>query len=414
MEALSFADYLRASAVKKETLDRFLDPDTPTWATFDPVCGYRLKNYMPRDGIDGSYTISTSAPNTARTPINYAGRPRRLNAYGNSFTQCHQVSDAETWPEYLAGHLGEPVGNFGMGGYGVYQSYRRMLRTEAGPEGGRYVLLYIWGDDHLRSLIRCRHAEIYRWWDNTGPMFHNPFWANVEMDLDRGRLVEHENRLGTPQALYKMTDPEFMYENLKDDLILQMQMYHHHGVDGLDRKALGRLSEILGERRPALDASGESRHDMERLIYAYGFTCTKMLVKKAADWAQAAGKKIMFILFCPHVTKQLLRGEPRYDQDIADFFAVSGLKYFDMSPVHLADYQAFKLSIDDYMQRYFIGHYGPSGNHFFAYSLKKHVVEWLDPKPITYREGEERVIDFKGYLDDRQRVDVPGGSAGSR
>ena len=32
-----------------------------------------------------------------------------------------------------------------MGGFGVYQAYRRMLQVE-GPElGASYVILYIWG-----------------------------------------------------------------------------------------------------------------------------------------------------------------------------------------------------------------------------------------------------------------------------
>jgi hypothetical protein len=50
----------------------------------------------------------------------YADKKCRINTYGDSFTQCHQVSDGETWQEYLAAHLGEPVRNFGMGGYGAY------------------------------------------------------------------------------------------------------------------------------------------------------------------------------------------------------------------------------------------------------------------------------------------------------
>ena len=39
------------------------------------------------------------------------------------------------------------------------------------------------------------------------------------------------------------------------------------------------------------------------------------------------------------------------------------------------------------MGRYYIGHYNPRGNHFFAFAVKDEVVEWLEPKPPTYREG---------------------------
>jgi hypothetical protein len=181
---MTYEAYLRKSIVDKKTLDVFLDPKQLSWAKFDPITGYRLGNYMPRDGIDQSSTISTSQSNGMRTAYAYANKPCRINTYGNSFTLCHQVSDSETWQEYLAGHLGEPIRNFGMGGYGVYQAYRRMIREEQTDHGAKYLIFYIWGDDHLRSLWRCRHAAIYPWWnDDGGRAFHNNFWANIEMNL---------------------------------------------------------------------------------------------------------------------------------------------------------------------------------------------------------------------------------------
>ncbi len=141
----SYEEWIRSSVVGKEALDAFLSPDEPSWAQYDAELGYTLGNYMPRDGVDGSLTISTSTVDGARRAAIYQDRACRLNTYGNSFTECHQVSDHETWQEYLAAHLGEPVRNFGMGGYGAYQSYRRMIRTEASDLGTEYVLLYILG-----------------------------------------------------------------------------------------------------------------------------------------------------------------------------------------------------------------------------------------------------------------------------
>jgi len=72
--------------------------------------------------------------------------------YGDSFTQCHQVSDGETWQEILAAHFGEPIRNFGVGGYGVYQAYRRMRRIEATTDSALYVILNIFSADHVRNL----------------------------------------------------------------------------------------------------------------------------------------------------------------------------------------------------------------------------------------------------------------------
>ena len=50
-----------------------------------------------------------------------------------------------------------------------------------------------------------------------------------------------------------------------------------------------------------------------------------------------------------------------------------------MNLVHCEDFKSFNLSVGDYFKRYFIGHYSPAGNHFFAYAIKDKVVDWLDP-----------------------------------
>ena len=73
---------------------------------------------------------------------------------------------------------------------------------------------------------------------------------------------------------------------------------------------------------------------------------------------------------------------------------------FDIFDAHVADFAQFKISSADYIKRLFIGHYSPAGNNFFAASIKKTVVDWLDPKPTAYREGGT-IIDFQDgrYLD---------------
>jgi 2-iminoacetate synthase ThiH len=41
----AFEQYLKASAVSREVIDRFLRG--PSWAQFDPELGYILGNYLP-------------------------------------------------------------------------------------------------------------------------------------------------------------------------------------------------------------------------------------------------------------------------------------------------------------------------------------------------------------------------------
>jgi hypothetical protein len=395
----NFEQHVRANIAPRERLDRFLDPEKSSWAQFDPEVGYILSNYLPRDGIDDSSTISTVQKNGARSAATYADRPRRINTYGNSFTQCHQVSDQETWQEYLAAHLGESIGNFGMGGFGVYQAYRRLRRTETTSEGAEYLLLYIWGDDHFRSLLRCRHVLTNRSWKPPDQgMFHGNFWANLEMDLQTGRFVERDSLLQTPESVYKMTDPDFMYEALKDDLMLQLSLFCRGYIQEIDSGPLSALAEILEVNPSAPDDPAQLKAWIETLRNAYAFAATRYIIEQALSFAQSNNKKLMTVLYCPQVTRQLISSGQRYDQPIADYLRDNQILHFDMNLVHLEDFKCFNLSLEDYMKRYHIGHYSPAGNHFFAHSIKYPIIEWLNPKPITYRDDENTTIDFCGYL----------------
>ena len=128
---MTIRNLIEESVVSREILDQFLDSEAPMWAKFDPELGYLLRDCVLKDGFDECYTLAHYSDTGERRMVNYAGQPCRMNTYGNSFTQCKQVSDGETWQEYLAAHLGEPVRNFGIGGFGVYQAYSRFLREEA-------------------------------------------------------------------------------------------------------------------------------------------------------------------------------------------------------------------------------------------------------------------------------------------
>lgn len=400
--APTFENYIRSHLPSKEELDVFLND--VSWAKFDPEVGYTLGSYVPRDGVAGSATISTSQADGTRTSMVYRGRPCRINTYGNSFTQCHQVSDGETWQEYLAAHLGEPIRNYGMGGFGLYQSYRRMVREEQTGNGAEYVMLYIWGDDHRRSLLRCRYMLIGAWNRRTnseegvGRMFHGNFWSNIEMDLDNGELKEHDSRISNREALYNMTDPEWMVENLKDDLALQIGLYLRGEISDINVDRLKLLSGHLEEPIGIVDGQ-PVRSSLEDLLDTYSFAATKKILKQAQDFTTSKGKKLLVILLDPYrVTRAMLEGKPRYDQEIVDFLHQNKFRTFDMNVVHQEDYKSFNLNPADYMRRYYIGHYSPAGNHFFAFSLKDNVVDWLVPKPLPYRASKQKIIDFNEYL----------------
>ena len=395
----TFEQYIRAAVPSKTELNIFLTKPG-VWSKFDSDLGYTLGNSLPLEGIDTSLTISTVQPNRARTMFMYKDKPCRINTYGDSFTQCQQVSDGETWQEYLAAHLGEPIRNYGVGGYGVYQAYQRLLREENTKDSANHIIFYMWGGDHTRSLLRCRYIATKEWDSKNEPgmKFHGNFWPNIEMDFKMGKLVERQNPLSTPTALMKMSDADWMYKNLKDDIALQLLLYRNKKISDLNINKAELLAKYLNVKVNLRDKANLENAVIE-LLDRYSFAASEYVLNKLKTYAQAKNKKLMVVIFDPYrVTNSLILNGTRYDGQIVDFLKKENFNYFDMNLVHVKDYKSFNLSLDDYYKRYLLGHYNPTGNHFFAFSIKRQVVNWLNPKPLTYNNTDNKWVDFKEYL----------------
>ncbi|MGH3396094.1 MAG: hypothetical protein ACRDPO_15555 [Streptosporangiaceae bacterium] len=394
-------------------IDAFLQ--RPHWATFDEELGYVLHNSFIKAGVDDSRTIETFRPDGARSRFLYAGRKPRINTYGDSFTEGNQVSDGETWQEYLAGHFGEPIGNFGVGNYGVYQAYRRMLRTERTTDGAPYVIFYVWGDDPTRSIMRCRWAAFYPWVtkaDAERGLFNSNPWAHVEIDLETGAFVELENPLSTPESLYAMCDPEWMLTHLRDDLALQLAVYagdpdyEQPGmIGGLDRPKIEQLAELLGFPFD-WGADSDQRRQAAMLLNRYGQRATIFILDKVRAFTQGAGKTLLVVLNYTARTDHF-RGSVvtwdgvRRDQEILDHLSAGNVPLFDMNAVHQREYQETDGSYHEYLSHHMVGgdgHYNPRGNHFFAYALKDRLLELLDPQPLPYQDRGPGTVDFSEYL----------------
>lgn len=416
----TFDQYLEESVVERNVIDQFLQG--PGWAQFDPEVGYVLSNSLQPDGVDHSSTFSTIQANGARRSFMYPNKKPRINAYGNSFTLCHQVSDGETWEEYLAAHLGEPVGNLGMGGHGVYQAYRRMIREEQTDHAAPCIIFYIWGDDPIRSLFRARWASSaprYTAMVKKSPgFFHNNFWSNVEMNLNTGQFVEKAQLLPTKDSVYRMTDSQWMVEHLKDDLAVQLSVYGDGLIRDLDREKVSELAARLDfpfdwsllsspsrvlSPWPGRPSITPMQAQAAALLDQYALRATVFILEKAKAFAEENNKKLLVVLFDPYrALFEMKQSGTRYDQQIVDYLVKERVNYFDMNEVHLQDFKKLNLTWEDYLDRYFIGHYKPAGNHFFAFSIKDRVVQLLDPKPIPYQRSEQQSISFKSYLNGYQ------------
>ncbi len=216
------------------------------------------------------------------------------------------------------------------------------------------------------------------------------------MDFNSGQIVEKPNRLADRESLYRMTDPDWMYENLKDDLALQMLLFGSGLVSNVDWPGVERLAKLL--HLPSVDRENE-KESVNGVLDSYSFTATKYILSKAREFTEREDKKLLVVLFDPgRVMPALIESKTRYDQEIVDFLEENNFKYFDMNVVHARDFKSFNLSFPEYRKRYFNGHYSPAGNHFFAFSIKDTIVQWLDPKPITYQDRAKALRNFTRYV----------------
>lgn len=103
-------EYLRSIAPTSQRVLQFTELMTAAesvrrsngW-TYHAELGWIHCDAVHDNGVDGARTFYSYEPDGARRVIQGANQACRIHAYGNSFTHCDQVSDGETWEEYLAG-----------------------------------------------------------------------------------------------------------------------------------------------------------------------------------------------------------------------------------------------------------------------------------------------------------------------
>jgi hypothetical protein len=400
-------DFLKPFVLHKESIDRFLDPKARVWAKFDPELGYLLRNSFVRDGVDGSSTLARYESTGQRKQVNFPDQVCRINTYGDSFTQGHQVSDGETWQEVLAAHYCEPIRNFGVGGFGVYQAYRRLLRTEATDLGVKFLIFNIWGDDHYRSIYAwrwlsfpSRAIEAMR-----GLMFHANPWVHARLS-ERGELIERRNLCADEKSLYKLCDHEFLVSSFKDDEIVHLLAAERTGKV-LSKDLVERAASAAGVKMLDLKTPAAVKTTASTVLHTYAVRVGMRVMEKLDTYCRDKGKKLLVLLSYPagsvwHGCNRTKPGDPNnidwHPKVFKDFLGEKKISFVDTLPRHVAEFDTFKLSAKAYVDRYYIGHYTPRGNHFFAYAIKDDVLGWLDPKPLAYRTDGEPFIRFKGYL----------------
>jgi len=206
---------------------------------YDPELGWVHHEAIGSTGVDGSKVFYSYESDGARKVINFPNRPSRIRTYGNSFTHCSQTNNNETWEEYLAAHVQEPVRNYGVGGYSVYQAYRRMLKVERQIPGG-YIILNIWDDDHFRNLDAWRSIR-FGYGSRCG--FTLP---HLRVDVAKGICKQMENVSKTPEDLYRLCEEDYLWRTFKDDPVLKMVMAAREGGKNISAELINPVAVTFG------------------------------------------------------------------------------------------------------------------------------------------------------------------------
>lgn len=377
------SDYLRSILYHRAEVEAWLEGKAYPFARYSSEFGWLLPDARFQDGVDDSTShYRYEADDGPRIRVNYADQPCRINTYGDSFTQCHQVSDGETWQEVLAAHLQEPVRNFGIGGWSVYQAYLRMLKEEARTPGD-VIIFNIYDDDHFRNLDAWRNIRV-----NKHPQFIEPTLPHLVVNPTADSLVEKPNPCPTEESLYNLCDFDWVYERFKDDFALNIEVAHLNAKTANPRKAYDSLLELAtthgiktrADEHPTVEKAAESLHQ-EAALYS-----SQRLVERIDAFAAEHGKRLLYVLSYPgsRIAEGVENGK-RWDQPFVDFLKSRKHPVIDLFEAHVSEHGTkYRIGFRDYLEQFFIGHYNPRGNFFCAMAIKDTLVSLLEPKPPAY------------------------------
>lgn len=373
--------YLRSILYTRQEVEDWLAEKAFPFAKYSSEFGWLLRSGRLVDGVNDSICTYNYGEFDERILLNYADRPCRINTYGNSFTQCHQVNDAETWQEALAANLLEPVRNFGVGGWSVYQAYLRMLKEEE-RNPAELILFNIYEDDHFRNLDAWRNIRVRK-----HNLFIEPTLPFLKVNSKERTFSEHANPCPTAESVYQLADFDWVYETFKDDFALKIMVAHLNAERSNPAQAYADIMKLATTHGivTRIDSSDSLDRAAEELHRKVAYFSTHPIIDKIEAYAEEKGKKVLFILSYPsHYLARYLEDGERPDQSFVDFLRGKDLPFVDLLETHKKEFDQFKLGSREYVERYYIGHYNPRGNFFCASAIRPKVIEMLDPKPLPY------------------------------
>ena len=339
--------YFKNLIYDKNDVDNWLEGKSP-FSQYDGELGWLLSDCNVPDGVDGSWSTYNyeAGGQGCRKIVNYPNKKCRINSYGDSFTQCHQVSNGETWQEILAAHLGEPIRNFGVGGWSVYQAYLRMKREEK-KSPSEYIIFNIWGDDHFRNLDAWRNIRVPQL-----KGFGEPTLPYVEVNPVTKTFKEYPNPCPTKKSVYNLCNLDWVVNRFKDDFVFNIMLAHKNAADMEVDKSYDKIKNLattFGINTKIDDAGSISKAAYEMHIKSSLYASMR-IVELVEKFAKKKKKKVLYVLsFGSYDIAKMINEGTRFDQEFVrfikkkQFFVEIGVLYFILVQKNMMMEETFQL-----------------------------------------------------------------------
>ena len=132
-----------------------------------------------RVNVDGNQYIMSYGADGARNDVNYHDEVL-IASYGDSFTDCAEVNDNETWQYYIEELIHKDVKNYGVSGYGVGQTWLKLKRhlEEGRIEKVTIFAIYENGLDRVVNNYRP-----FQFWRTRGKLGFKPSYRYISGEV---------------------------------------------------------------------------------------------------------------------------------------------------------------------------------------------------------------------------------------
>lgn len=287
-----------------------------------------------------------------------------MATFGDSFTYCDEVSDTETWQEYLSEMLKRSVINLGNSGYGTDQALLR-FREDYPKVKTPLVALGINTENILRIINNYRKFL----YTQTGIPLTKPMFRLVD-----GSLTLVENPLKSADEIEKLRDPDFIRQIGSLDY-----WYRHQELPRLQFPYSGIFFNRFFWKELALKLKGKSVDELHAQLTIDPWQDPKtvdlmfaIIDAFVAEARQQGGVPLIMLLPQEHEVLIKLRDGRHYRpvSMLSDYCTSRNYLFFNGVDALAAEARSF-----DDVASFYINHASAKGNMLIARHLYKFLSE---------------------------------------